>query len=163
MLMKKLFAEFRSFIVRGNALDLAVGVIIGAAFGSIVTSLVNDIIMPPVGLLLGKVNFADLYIHLNPNAVPLAPRTPLALAKEQGAVVLAYGNFITNILNFLIIALCIFVVVKGFNRLQTGVSKPKTSEKAEPETPTEKLCPFCQESIPVKATRCPHCTSQLEA
>jgi len=160
--MKKLFTEFRSFIVRGNALDLAVGVIIGAAFGSIVTSLVNDIIMPPVGLLLGKVNFADLYIHLNPNAVPLTPRTPLALAKEQGAVVLAYGNFITTVLNFLIIALCIFLVVKGLNQIQAEASKRKQMEEVKAEASTEKLCPFCQESIPLKATRCPHCTSQLE-
>lgn len=160
--MKKLFTEFRSFIVRGNALDLAVGVIIGAAFGSVINSLVNDVLMPPLGLLLGKVNFSDLYIQLNPNAVPLTPHTPLALAKEQGAVVLAYGNFITTVLNFLIIALCIFLVVKGLNQIQAEASKRKQMEEVKAEAPIEKLCPFCQESIPLKATRCPHCTSQLE-
>jgi len=161
--VKNLWKEFQNFILRGNAIDLAVGVIIGAAFGSVITSLVNDIIMPPIGLLLGKVDFSDLYVHLNPSVVPLAPRTPLAVAKEQGAVVLAYGNFITTLLNFLIVALCIFLAIRGINQLQAVASKRETLQETEKEEPTEKLCPFCQLSIPVQAIRCPHCTSQLEA
>jgi len=160
--MKKLWKEFQEFIIRGNAIDLAVGVIIGAAFGSVITSVVNDIIMPPIGLLLGKVDFSDLYIHLNPNIVPLPPRTPLSVAKELGAVVIAYGNFITTLFNFLIVALCIFLAIRGINRLKATVSRPGKDQETEEVSPTEKLCPFCQVSIPVKASRCPHCTSQLE-
>lgn len=156
--MKKLFEEFKSFIMKGNALDLAIGVIIGSAFGSVVNGVVNDLLMPPLGLLLGNVNFSDLYIQLNRNAVELAPQTTLAAAKEQGAVVLAYGNFITTILNFVIIAFCVFLLVKGIQKLKEGSSK---SRKDEPTEPTEKLCPFCQTSIPVKAVRCPNCTSEL--
>lgn len=160
MLMKKLFEEFKSFIMKGNALDLAIGVIIGSAFGSVVNGVVNDLLMPPLGLLLGNVNFSDLYIQLNRKAVELAPQTTLAAAKEQGAVVLAYGNFITTILNFVIIAFCVFLLVKGIQKLRDSALKKK-DEIAEPVEPTEKLCPFCQTSIPVKAVRCPNCTSEL--
>ena len=159
--MKKLFEEFKSFIMKGNALDLAIGVIIGSAFGSVVNGVVNDLLMPPLGLLLGNVNFSDLYIQLNRKAVELAPQTTLAAAKEQGAVVLAYGNFITTILNFVIIAFCVFLLVKGIQKLKGSASKLKKDEASEPVEPTEKLCPFCQTSIPVKAVRCPNCTSEL--
>ena len=159
--MKKIFEEFKSFIMKGNALDLAIGVIIGSAFGSVVNGVVNDLLMPPLGLLLGNVNFSVLYIQLNRKAVELAPQTTLAAAKEQGAVVLAYGNFITTILNFVIIAFCVFLLVKGIQKLKGSASKLKKDEASKPVEPTEKLCPFCQTSIPVKAVRCPNCTSEL--
>ena len=159
--MKKIMDEFKNFIMKGNALDLAIGVIIGGAFGSVVNGVVNDLLMPPLGLLLGNVNFSDLYIQLNRKTVELAPPTTLAAAKEQGAVVLAYGNFLTTILNFVIIAFSIFLLVKGIQKLKSGATKLKKEEAAEDAEHTEKLCPFCQTSIPVKAVRCPHCTSEL--
>jgi large conductance mechanosensitive channel len=153
--MKKIFSEFKTFIMRGNVLDLAVGVIIGSSFGAIITSLVKDILMPPIGVLLGNVDFANLYVQLNPNKVSLTPGTALQAAQEAGAVTLNYGAFINAIITFLIIAVAIFFVVKLVNKLQ----KPKDEVPAEP---TEKNCPFCWTKIPVKATRCPHCTSNLE-
>ncbi|MEL7645191.1 MAG: large conductance mechanosensitive channel protein MscL [Anaerolineaceae bacterium] len=159
--MKKLFEEFKSFIMKGNALDLAIGVIIGGAFGSVVNGVVNDLLMPPLGLLLGNVNFSDLYIQLNRKAVELAPHTTLAAAKEQGAVVIAYGHFITTLLNFVIIGFSVFLLVKGIQKLREGTAKLNKDEAPEDAEPTEKLCPFCQTKIPVKAVRCPHCTSDL--
>lgn len=159
--MKKFLEEFKGFVVKGNALDLAIGVIVGGAFGSVVNGLVNDLLMPPLGLLLGNVNFSDLYIQLNRKAVVLAPHTTLAAAKEQGAVVLAYGNFLTTILNFVIIAFGVFLLVKGIQKLKLSASILKKDESTATAEPTEKLCPFCQTSIPVKAIRCPNCTSEL--
>ncbi|MGE5392232.1 MAG: large conductance mechanosensitive channel protein MscL [Candidatus Saccharibacteria bacterium] len=141
-----MFKEFREFAVKGNAIDLAVGVIIGAAFGKIVDSLVNDIIMPPLGLLVGKVDFANLFINLSGRHYPT-----LAAAKAAGAPVLAYGNFLNVILNFLIIAFVIFLMVKQMNRFR---------RKTESQ-PTERLCPYCATAIPIVAKRCPHCTSDL--
>ncbi len=139
--------EFKKFIMRGNVLDLAVGIIIGGAFGQIVSSLVDDIIMPPVGLLLGKVDFSNLFLSLDGNAY-----ASLAAAKEAGAATLNYGLFINTLINFLIVAFAIFLLIKQVNRIQKPV---------EPEAPATKTCPYCQTEIPVKATRCPHCTSQL--
>ena len=159
--MKKLLEEFKDFIIKGNALDLAIGVIIGGAYGSVINGIVNNLLMPPLGLLLADVDFTDLYIQLNRKAVELAPHTTLAAAKEQGAVVLAYGSFITTLLNFIIIAFSIFLLVKGIQTLRNGTSKLKKNEAPEAAEPTEKLCPFCQTKIPVKAVRCPHCTSEL--
>lgn len=159
--MKKIFEEFKKFVMKGNALDLAIGVIIGGAFGAVVNGMVNDLLMPPLGLLLGKVNFSDLYIQLNRKAVQLAPHTTLAAAKEQGAVVLAYGSFLTTALNFVIIALSAFLLVKGLQELKEGASKLKKGETPAEDEETEKLCPFCQTKIPVKAVRCPNCTSDL--
>jgi len=153
--MKKVFNEFKTFVMRGNVLDLAVGVIIGSSFGAIVTSLVKDILMPPIGMLLGNVDFANLYIQLNPNKVPLALGTALLAAQEAGAVTWNYGAFINAIITFLIIALAVFFVVKVVNKLH----KPKVEAPADP---TEKDCPFCCTKIPVHATRCPHCTSNLD-
>jgi large conductance mechanosensitive channel len=154
--MKKASSEFRDFIMKGNVLDLAIGVIIGGAFGAIVNSLVKDVIMPPIGLLLGKVDFSNLYINLTPNKVPLEARTSLAAAQEAGAVTLNYGAFIMSIISFLIIAICIFAIVKAVNKL-------RGSKKSEvPAEPTEKTCPFCISTIPIAATRCPHCTSKLD-
>jgi large conductance mechanosensitive channel len=142
--------EFRDFIARGNVLDLAVAVIIGAAFGKIVTSLVNDIVMPPIGMLLGHVDFSNLFISLNGQAY-----ASLAQAQAAGAPTINYGMFINTIIQFLIVALVVFLVVRAINRM--------TAKKTEPEvTPTHKDCPYCFTSIPLQATRCPNCTSQLE-
>ncbi len=152
--MKKFTTEFKEFITRGNALDLAIGVIIGAAFGAIVNSLVADLIMPIIGMLLGRVNFADLFIQLNKAAVTIPTGTTLAAAREAGAVVFAYGNFLMTIVNFLIIAFVIFLLVKAINKVRKPAEAPAVA-------PTIKACPFCKTEIPLEATRCPHCTSQL--
>ena len=140
--------EFKEFALRGNVMDLAIAVIIGAAFGAIVTSAVNDIIMPPLGQLMGNVDFKDLFVPLDGKTYP-----SLAAAKTAGAPVIAYGSFINTVINFLIIAFVIFLVTKQINRLK----KPA----AEPEAPSTKECPFCANNVPVKATRCGFCTSEL--
>jgi large conductance mechanosensitive channel len=142
--------EFKAFIMKGNVVDLAVAVIIGAAFGAIVTSLVNDIIMPPIGLLLGKVNFSDLFINLSGQTY-----TSLAAAKAAGAPTINYGLFLNTVINFVIIALVIFMIVRLLTNMQR---KPAPA----PAAPTTKDCPFCYTSIPIKATRCPNCTSELK-
>jgi len=142
--------EFKEFAVKGNVIDLAVGVIIGAAFGKIVTSFVEDIIMPLIGMLTGKVNFVDKFIVLsNPKNVEL---TSLDVAKKAGAAVLAYGNFLNVALNFLIVAFVVFLMVKQINRLK---------REPAPAIPNTKDCPFCTTPIALAATRCPQCTSQL--
>src|SRR5512147_1063673 len=142
-----MISEFKEFAVKGNVIDLAVGFILGAAFGKIVTSLVNDIVMPPIGMLLGGVNFADLFISLDGKSY-----ASLAAAQAAGAPVIAYGSFINVIIEFLIIALALFFVIKAINRLK------RQEPPAEPNT---KDCPYCKESIPKEAVRCPHCTSDL--
>ncbi len=142
-----MFKEFRDFVTRGNVVDLAVGVIIGAAFGRIVTSLVNDIIMPPIGLLLKGVDFKDLFLPLNGQQYP-----SLELAQAAGAPTLNYGLFINNVIDFLIVALVIFLMIRVVNRLR----KPAPAPEA-----TTKECPYCHTMIPVKATRCPNCTSEI--
>jgi large conductance mechanosensitive channel len=144
-----MLTEFRKFIMRGNVIDLAVGVIIGGAFGAIVSSLVNDIIMPPIGMVLGRVNFTDLFIALDGNAYQ-----SLEAAQTAGAPTLNYGVFINTLLNFLIIGLVIFFAIRAINRLSEGKEKPEPA-------PTEKACPYCATNIPISATRCPNCTSQL--
>ncbi len=144
-----MFKEFREFVRRGNVMDLAVGFIMGAAFGKIVTSVINDILMPPIGLLLGKVDFASLYINLSGKTFET-----LKQAKDAGAATLNYGLFLNTVFEFLIIAIAIFVVVKQINRLK---SKPAPA----PAVPTTKECPFCVTAIPIKAVRCPACTSNL--
>lgn len=141
--------EFRTFVIRGNVLDLAIGIIIGGAFGAIVTSLVNDIIMPPLGYVLGKVNFADKFINLTGGNY-----ASLKAARDAGAAVIAYGNFINVLINFLIVAAVIFVIVKAVNRLMPP--KPPVA----PPPPT-KECVYCKTTISLGATRCPSCTSQL--
>src|SRR5262245_6610716 len=146
--------EFRDFIARGNVIDLAVGVIIGAAFGKIVTSLVEGIIMPPVGMLLQGIDFSSLFYVLDASkGLPAS----LADAKAKGIPVIAYGQFVNDIFSFLIVALAVFVLVKQVNRIKTGV----TAETAA--TPTTKACPFCVSTIAIQATRCPNCTSELAA
>ena len=155
--MKKFLDEFKDFIAKGNALDLAVGVIIGGAFGKIVKSLGADIIMPPIGVLLGNVDFTNLYVQLNRADVSIPKGTPLTVAQEQGAVLFAYGNFLMTIINFLIVAFFIFLLVKGINKLRDLNKKEEVAE-----APATKVCPFCKSDIPLEATRCPHCTSQLD-
>ena len=140
--------EFREFVMRGNVLDLAVGIIIGAAFGKIVTSFVNDILMPPLGLLLGRVNFTDLFISLNGQAY-----ASLADAQAAGAPTINYGLFINNIIDFLIVAFVIFLIIRWINRVRPPAPPPPVSTKS---------CPYCLSTIPLAATRCPNCTSQLE-
>jgi large conductance mechanosensitive channel len=143
--------EFREFALRGSVIDLAVGVIIGAAFGKIVSSLVNDIVMPPLGLLIGQVDFSDLYIDLTGGDYP-----SLAAAKEAGAATINYGLFINIVIEFLIVAFAIFLVIRQINRL-----KRRFEKQAEAPTPSEKSCSFCYTNIPLKAVRCPNCTSEL--
>ncbi len=152
--MKKFLSEFKEFITKGNALDLAIGVVIGGAFGAIVKSLVEDLIMPVIGLLLGNVNVSDLFIQLNKAKVAIPAGTTLAAAKEAGAVLFAYGNFLMAIINFIIIAFVIFLLVRAINKTRKPAEAPAAA-------PTTKACPFCKTEIPLEATRCPHCTSQL--
>jgi len=149
--------EFKEFAMRGNVVDLAVGVVIGAAFGKIVTSMVNDILMPPIGKAMGGVNFADLFINLDPSkTLPGgAPITSLAQAKTAGAAVIAYGQFINTILDFVIVALCIFAVVKAMNTLK------RRFEQAPAGAPSTKECPECLSAIPIKAKRCSHCAQPV--
>ncbi|GLX67414.1 large conductance mechanosensitive channel protein MscL [Paenibacillus glycanilyticus] len=161
--MKKIIHEFKEFAIKGNVIDLAVGVIIGGAFGKIVTSLVNDIIMPPIGRLLGGVDFKDLFINLGsdkplPEGVTMDSIHTIADATKYGVAVIAYGQFINVLLDFLIVAFCIFMLVKGINILR----RIKPEEVAAPAAPTEKECPYCLSQVPIKATRCKYCTSQLE-
>jgi large conductance mechanosensitive channel len=139
--------EFRDFVMRGNVLDLAIAVIMGAAFGPIVTSLVNDIVMPPIGALLGRVDFGNLFLNLSGQAYP-----SLKAAREVGAPVIGYGAFLNTVINFLIIAFVVFQIVRVANRLK---------KEAPAAAPATKECPQCGMAIPVQAKRCPHCTSQL--
>ena len=145
--------EFKEFTLRGNVIDMAVGIIIGAAFGTIVKSLVNDIIMPPIGLLLGDVDFASLFILLKSGS-PAAPYVSLADAQAAGAVTINYGLFVNAVVSFLIVAFVMFLLIRNMNRM-------KREEEAPPAEPTTKECPYCLTSIPIKASRCAHCTSQL--
>ena len=147
-----MFREFREFINRGNVIDLAVAVIIGAAFGKIITTLVEGVIMPPIGLLFGKTDFASLFYVLDTaKGVPVS----LADAKTKGIPVIAYGQFLNDVLNFLVVAFVVFLVVKAYNRSK--------SKQATDAAPTTKDCPFCLSTIPLKATRCKDCTAELQA
>ncbi len=148
--------EFKEFAVRGNVVDMAVGIIIGASFGGIVKSLVDDIIMPPIGLVLGNVDFTNLYVVLKQGAAA-APYASLAEAKKAGAVTLNYGVFINSMVSFLIVAFAVFLLVRTINRLRQEVEQPASAEEA----PKTKECPRCLSQIPAGATRCPHCTSDL--
>ena len=151
--------DFRDFITRGNVVDLAVGVIIGSAFSTVVNSIVKNLMMPPMGLLLGDVGFQDLFIVLKQGASPLPSGATLQMAQEVGAVTFNYGQFLTDIISFLILALCVFLIVKGLKRIEKKVKK----QAVEKQAPSEKDCPFCLKQIPIKATRCPYCTSHLES
>lgn len=142
--------EFKAFVMRGNVLDLSVAVIIGAVFGKIVSSLVNDVLMPPIGLVVGKVDFSSLYFNLSSNTY-----ASLAEAQKAGAPVIKYGLFINTVIDFLIVSFVIFLVVRLANRFHSQQAA------AAPAAPTTKECPQCLSSIPLKATRCGHCTSQI--
>jgi large conductance mechanosensitive channel len=146
-----MWKEFRDFAMRGNVVDLAVGFVVGAAFGKIVTSLVNDILMPPLGLLLGRIDFSNLFINLSSQNY-----ATLAEAKQAGAATINYGLFINTVLDFVIVAFAIFILIRQINRLQ-GRNKQEAAPPA-----TTKPCPFCFTAIPIQATRCPSCTSHLE-
>jgi large conductance mechanosensitive channel len=144
-----MFQEFKTFIARGNVVDLAVGVVIGGAFGKIITSFVEDVLMPPIGLALGKVDFSNLFINLSGKDYP-----SVAVAKAAGAATLNYGMFFNQIINFLIVAFAIFLLIKQLNRMQ----KPAPA----PAAPSTKDCPHCLSAIPLKATKCAHCTADLK-
>ena len=147
--------EFKEFAMRGNVVDMAVGIIIGGAFGTIVKSLVSDVIMPPIGMMLGGVDFSNLFVVLKQGAEKPAPYAALTDAQAAGAVTINYGLFFNAVISFLIVAFAVFVLIKGINSL-------KREEEAPPAEPTTKECPFCLSSISIKATRCPNCTSELE-
>ncbi|MFH1372963.1 MAG: large conductance mechanosensitive channel protein MscL [bacterium] len=147
--------EFKEFAVKGNVMDMAVGIIIGAAFGTIVKSFVADVIMPPIGLLLGNVDFSNLFMILKDGAQGLGSYATLTDAQAAGAVTLNYGQFINTIISFMIIAFAIFLVIKNMNKM-------KREEPAPAAEPTTKDCPFCLSAIPIKAVRCPNCTSNIE-
>mgnify|MGYP000813563249 CR=1 FL=1 len=156
-MFKSLLNEFKKFAMRGNVIDMAVGIIIGAAFGKIVDSLVKDIIMPPIGLLLGKVDFSNMFIVLRDGATP-APYPSLTAAQTAGAVTMNIGLFINVVISFLIVAFAVFLLIKGINELQERMDA-KEEIKEEAKT---KECPYCCSVIPVKAVKCPNCTADLQ-
>ena len=157
--MKKLVEEFKEFVTKGNVLDMAIGIIIGAAFSSLVNSIVNNLLMPPLGLLIGNVNFQDLFIVMRQGETSLPADATLVMAQEAGAVTWNYGQFITDAISFLLLALGVFFIIKAINKFRDTISTP---DAGAPQEPDEKECPFCHTLIPTKAVRCPHCTSQLE-
>lgn len=162
-MIKNIFSEFKKFAMRGNVMDMAVGIIIGAAFTKIVDSLVKDILMPPLGLLMGKIDFANLFFVLKDGS-PAAPYASIDAAKAAGAVTLNIGFFINAIISFVIVAFAVFILIKIMNTLQEKLDR-KEADDAAAETaaePTTKKCPYCDSEISVKATKCPHCTSDLE-
>ncbi len=146
--------EFREFAMRGNVVDMAVGIIIGAAFGTIVNSLVQDVIMPPIGLLLGNIDFSNIFVVLKEGKVA-GPYATVAVAKAAGAVTINIGIFMNTVISFVIVAFCVFLLVKTINKL-------KRQGEAPPAAPTTKECTYCLSTIPIKATRCPNCTSELK-
>ncbi len=149
-----MFKEFREFAMRGNVVDMAVGIIIGGAFGTIVKSMVDDVLMPPIGLGLGNVDFTNLFLVLKDGANAAAPYASLADAKTAGAVTINYGLFINSVVSFVIVAFCVFLLIRTMNRL-------KREEAAPPAAPATRDCPFCYSAIAIKASRCPHCTSEV--
>ncbi len=148
--------EFREFALRGNLVDMAVGIIIGSAFGTIVTSFVNDVIMPPIGLLLGSVDVSNLFVVLQEGPTG-GPYATLAEAQQAGAVTINYGAFVNTVISFLIVALAVFLLIRSLNRLR------RAQQEIPPAAPTVKSCPYCYMTIPIQATRCPECTSDLDA
>ena len=158
-MIKNILVEFKKFAMRGNVMDMAVGIIIGAAFGKIVDSLVKDIIMPPLGWLMGRVDFANKYWVLPVNDVQ-GPFASLDAAQKAGAVTVNWGLFVNAIISFLIVAFAVFMLIKAMNTLQTKL-EAKEKKEAIAAAPKTKVCPFCCSEIPVGATKCPHCTSAL--
>jgi large conductance mechanosensitive channel len=147
--------DFRAFILRGNVIDLAIGVIIGVAFGAVVKSLVDDVIMPPIGLATGGIDFSNKFIVLKEGAAAAGPYASVAAAKAAGATTLNYGLFVNNVVSFLIVAFCVFLLMRAVNRMMLLRSAPDAAKM--------KPCPYCTMEIPIAATRCPECTSQLSA
>ena len=150
-----MFREFKEFAMRGNVIDMAIGIIIGGAFGPIVGSMVNDVLMPPIGLAMGGVDFSNLFVLIKEGSKAAAPYASLAAAKAAGAVTINYGLFINSLISFVIVAFCVFLLVKTMNRM-------KREEAAPPAEPTTRDCPFCFTVIPLKASRCPQCTSEVK-
>ena len=159
-MIKNILIEFKKFAMRGNVMDMAVGIIIGAAFGKIVDSLVKDIIMPPLGWLMGRVDFANKYWILPVNDVN-GPFPSLDAAQKAGAVTVNWGLFVNAVISFLIVAFAVFMLIKAMNTLQSKL-EAKEKKEAAAAAPTTKVCPYCCTDIPVDATRCPHCTSELD-
>lgn len=157
-MFKGMLSEFKKFAMRGNVIDMAVGIIIGAAFGKIVDSLVKDVIMPPIGLLLGKVDFTNLFVVMKSGVTP-APYPSLSAAQAAGAVTLNIGLFINAVISFLIVAFAVFILIKAINKLQAKID---AKEKKE-EVATTKKCPYCCSEIAIEAVKCPNCTSELKA
>ncbi len=153
--MKSIANEFKQFVMRGNVIDMAVGIIIGAAFTKIVNSMVADVLMPPLGLLLGKVDFSNWFVVLKPGADGVRSFTTIAAAQEAGATTLNLGLFLNAIISFLIVAFCVFLLIKAINKLNKPAPAPAAA-------PTTKKCPFCCSEIALEATRCPHCTSEIK-
>ena len=158
--LKRELSEFKAFAIRGNVIDMAVGIIIGAAFGKIVDSMVNDVIMPPLGWLMGKVDFANLYFTM-PTKLDDLGNIPhydsLEAAKAAGAVTINYGVFINTLISFVLVAFAVFLLIKGINKLQAAAKKEEATESAA----TQKACPYCFTQIDIRATKCPHCTSEI--
>ena len=155
-MFKKMLIEFKKFAMRGNVIDMAVGIIIGAAFGKIVDSLVKDIIMPPLGLLLGKIDFANMFFVLKDGAKIPGPYDSVSAAQNAGAITLNIGLFLNAVISFIIVAFAVFLLIKAINTLQEKLEKQEIAKE-----PTTKVCPYCCSNIPVAATRCPFCTSEL--
>ncbi len=166
LIMKKFFKEFKDFALKGNMIDLAIGMIIGTAFNKIVSSFVNDIIMPVLGIFTGKLDFSQLFVALDGKKY-----ATLAEAEEAGAAIVRYGSFISGVIDFLVMALVVFLIVRQINKLRDLKTKLEQKEAAESlavaaaeeeAKPTKKICPFCKSEIAIDATRCPHCTSELK-
>jgi len=154
--MAQMLKEFRDFAMKGNVMDMAVGIIIGGAFGKIVSSLVNDVIIPPIGMLLGKVDFSNLFINLSGEHY-----ASLADAKTAGAATVNYGLFLNTVIDFIIVAFAIFLMVKWINKMRAATEALEKKPEAAPVAPTTKECPYCLSTIPIKAIRCAHCTADL--
>lgn len=152
-----MWEEFKKFAVRGNAIDMAIGIVIGVAFGTVVQSLVDDVLMPPVGLLLGNVDFQDLFLLLKAGVEAAPPYATLADAQAAGAVTINYGRFINSVVAFIIVAFAMFMVVRGIRRMEE-----RDEREPQDEEPVTKSCPYCATEIPIQARRCPNCTSDLE-
>lgn len=158
-MFKNFLNEFKKFAMRGNVIDMAVGIIIGAAFGKIVDSMVKDVIMPPIGLLLGKVDFTNLFVVLKDGATP-SPYISLDAAQKAGAVTMNLGLFVNALISFMIVAFAVFILIKAINELQAKMVKQEQAEEAKKE-PTTKKCPFCCSEIDINAVKCPQCTADL--
>ncbi|GIX00446.1 MAG: large-conductance mechanosensitive channel [Pirellulaceae bacterium] len=156
-----ILGEFKKFVLRGSLIDMAIGFTVGASFTTVAKSLVNNIIMPPIGLLLGGMDFSDMYIVLREGSEELPPLATLKDAQASGAVTLNYGMFINDLIALILVALVMFFIIRGVNRLNDALDAQFGEPPTAPDEPTTKKCPFCRETIAFKATRCPHCTSDL--